>query len=159
MALAGAFTDAERDSLVRLFRAAPLRPRLGYCFKNALGIALAATRLLPEDGMAVEYGEGIGWSDSGAHPRAVMVLNGKAVDLTWRPLGRSGLLERAVWCQEHRRYFMRRVLVREAAEAVVNRRIWGIGMAERLYRRELQRGEAEDGGRGRILYRPGSLCP
>ena len=44
-------------------------------------LPVAATRLLPEDG-TVEYGEGIGWSDSGAHPHAVMVLNGKAVDLT-----------------------------------------------------------------------------
>ena len=124
------FTDAERDYLARLFKAAPLRPRWKNCYENALKLAWAALKM-PVEGMLVEYGEGLGWSRFGDIPHAVMVLNGKAVDVTWRPIGRrSGLLERAVWCQEQHRYFMCRVSVREASASYLATRWWSMGIAE-----------------------------
>ena len=124
------FTDAERDYLTRLFDAARKRPGQQNCHKNALEFAVAALDL-PEDATTVEYGEGLGWGEFGATPHDVMVLNGKAVDLTWRPPGRSRLLERAVWCLENNRYAMRRVPVREASGEVAKTGVWGPGGSRR----------------------------
>ena len=74
------FTSEEEDYLLCLFRG--MRPRYRDCYRTAFRLCMKASGAAPAT-WTIEYGEGL----AGEYmvPHAVMLLNGKSVDLVWRP--------------------------------------------------------------------------
>lgn len=107
------YTPEEEEFLKEIFTIYNTAPKMRECYMNAQRLYLIAFFLSTKNNMVVTYEEGI--AESGLIPveHAVMGLNGKPVDVTWRPevnlgnqKGVKPLLDRAKWCLGHNAYWM-----------------------------------------------------
>lgn len=80
-----ALTPAEESFLSLLFTTRKKLFRMKYCFENATDLVHWATRLTRHaPDMDVKYGEGFALGEFFPIHHAVMLLNGKPIDVTWR---------------------------------------------------------------------------
>jgi hypothetical protein len=112
------YTSAECGLLLELFAAVNTSFRVRDCYMNAFVLTDEASELACERaGILVEYAEGIGRYPGNTASHAVMALNGKPVDVTWREETNGGdwvcspakLLSRAQHCLSHFSYEMTRL--------------------------------------------------
>jgi hypothetical protein len=130
-----ALTDDECEFLLEVFRLAGRGFRARHCYENAAELSYFADLLAARfPGMHVQYGEGKA-TKPGMPPasHAVLVLNGKAVDLTWRQYVAAGdrvrqpakLLERAKYCLSTCQYDMTRFEVAGVRRRTADRGWYG----------------------------------
>lgn len=136
------YTEEEEDFLLYLFDDLCRSFKLKACYENSGTMAIRcrvyeSVNIVPP-GIKIEYGEGWGSANTIPVDHAVLVINGKPVDLTWRQtLGhkrRIGdrikdpkrLLDRAKYCLENFAYYMVRFPTNYACEVMVSTGTYGV---------------------------------
>lgn len=139
------FTERERNYLFLLFGWHGRAAKMKSCYQTAANLAMTARYMA--DGVYVkenfsdftfEYGEGFGVDNTLGigfpFEHAVFVLNGKPVDIVWRPDQRKGayakseraLLKRAEHCQQTNDYYMIRFPIEYMEKVVCGKGTYGV---------------------------------